>query len=48
VPVIGRTGIEGLFINTGHGTLGWSMACGSGQAIAALISGQQPAIDWVR
>jgi D-amino-acid dehydrogenase len=48
VPVIGRTGIEGLFINTGHGTLGWSMACGSGQAIAALISGQRPAIDWVR
>lgn len=48
VPVIGRTALDGLFVNTGHGTLGWSMACGSGHAIAALISGQQPAIDWVR
>jgi D-amino-acid dehydrogenase len=48
VPVIGRTRIGGLFLNTGHGTLGWSMACGSGHAIATLISGRPPAIDWVR
>lgn len=48
VPVIGRTRIGGLFLNTGHGTLGWSMACGSGHAIATLLSGRTPAIAWVR
>lgn len=48
VPVIGRTRVDGLYLNTGHGTLGWSMACGSGHAIADLISGKPPAIDWVR
>lgn len=37
-PVIGPTRIENLFLNTGHGTLGWTMACGSGRLIADLIS----------
>jgi len=44
-PVIGGTPIDNLFLNTGHGTLGWTMACGSGQVIADLISGTAPAID---
>src|SRR5690606_8825778 len=44
-PVIGRTGIEGLYLNTGHGTLGWTMACGSGRLLADLISGKTPEID---
>ena len=45
VPLIGATPIENLFLNTGHGTLGWTMACGSGKAIADLISGRTPEID---
>ncbi len=44
-PVIGATKIDNLFLNTGHGTLGWTMACGSGQVIADLIGGAAPAID---
>jgi D-amino-acid dehydrogenase len=44
-PVIGRTSIPNLFLNTGHGTLGWTMACGSGALLADLIGGTEPAID---
>lgn len=44
-PVIGRTGIEGLYLNTGHGTLGWTMACGSGRLLADLVSGRKPDVD---
>jgi D-amino-acid dehydrogenase len=43
-PVVGRTPVSNLFLNTGHGTLGWTMSCGSGQLLADLISGRQPAI----
>jgi len=42
VPVIGRTKIRNLYLNTGHGTLGWTMGAGSGRALADLISGRQP------
>ncbi len=45
VPVIGPTRYENLFINAGHGTLGWTMASGSAQIIADLISGRTPEID---
>ena len=45
VPIIGPTRYENLFINAGHGTLGWTMACGSAQIIADLISGRTPEID---
>ena len=45
VPVLGATPYDNLFLNTGHGTLGWTMACGSGKAIADLISGRTPEID---
>lgn len=44
-PVIGATPIPNLFLNTGHGTLGWTMACGSAQVLADIISGRRPAID---
>lgn len=42
VPLIGRTRLRNLWVNSGHGTLGWTMACGSGAAIADLISGRHP------
>ena len=45
VPVLGATPIGGLYLNTGHGTLGWTMAAGSGRAIADLVGGRNPAID---
>ncbi len=43
-PIVGRTPLSNLYLNTGHGTLGWTMACGSGQLLADLISGQKTAI----
>ncbi|KAA0911772.1 D-amino acid dehydrogenase [Pusillimonas sp. ANT_WB101] len=42
VPLIGKTSIQNLYLNTGHGTLGWTMGAGSGRALADLMSGQQP------
>ncbi|WP_323118532.1 D-amino acid dehydrogenase [Burkholderia alba] len=44
-PVVGRTPVSNLFLNTGHGTLGWTMSCGSGQLLADLMSGKKPAIQ---
>jgi len=45
-PVIGRAPSHAnLFLSTGHGTLGWTMACGSGRAIADLVSGRKPEIE---
>ncbi|MGY5808726.1 D-amino acid dehydrogenase [Rhizobium sp. LEGMi198b] len=44
-PVIGPTKIAGLFLNTGHGTLGWTMSCGSARLISDLVSGRKPEID---
>jgi D-amino-acid dehydrogenase len=43
-PVVGPTKFGNLYTNTGHGTLGWTMACGSGRVLSALISGQRPDI----
>jgi D-amino-acid dehydrogenase len=37
--------MSNLFLNTGHGTLGWTMACGSGKLIADLVTGQRPEIS---
>jgi len=45
VPVLGETPIEGLFLNAGHGTLGWTMSCGAAQAVADVVVGQTPQID---
>jgi D-amino-acid dehydrogenase len=44
-PVIGRAKYPNLWLNTGHGTLGWTMSCGSGAVLADLVSGRAPAID---
>ncbi|WP_342119981.1 D-amino acid dehydrogenase [Pseudoduganella sp. OTU4001] len=43
-PVVGRTAIRNLFTNTGHGTLGWTMSCGSAQLLADIMSAKRPAI----
>ena len=43
-PIVGASEYRNLFINTGHGTLGWTMACGSGQLIADLVTGYRPEI----
>ncbi|WP_338828639.1 D-amino acid dehydrogenase [Bradyrhizobium sp. 27S5] len=44
-PVIGATRFANLHLNTGHGTLGWTMACGSGRVLADMLSGKKPDID---
>ena len=44
-PRVGASGVDGLYLNTGHGTLGWTMSCGSGRVLADIVSGRQPAID---
>jgi len=44
-PVIGRTACDNLYLNTGHGTLGWTMSCGSGRLLSDLISGVTPEIE---
>ncbi len=44
-PIIGETPIQRLYLNTGHGTLGWTMACGSARIIADLIEGKPSEID---
>jgi len=46
VPYIGKTKYRNLFLNTGHGTLGWTMGVGSGRAIAEIISGFTPELDF--
>ena len=47
VPLIGRTRYPNLFLNAGHGTLGWTMAAGSGKALAEIVSGRSPDIDFL-
>ena len=44
-PVVGASGLDNLYLNTGHGTLGWTMACGSGRYLADLMSGHAPRIS---
>jgi D-amino-acid dehydrogenase len=45
VPYVGKARYDNLFVDSGHGTLGWTMSCGSGQLLADLVSGKSPAID---
>jgi D-amino-acid dehydrogenase len=45
-PIVGHTAIPNLYLNTGHGTLGWTMSCGSAQLLADLISKRKPAIQY--
>jgi len=46
VPLIGKTRYPNLYINAGHGTLGWTMAAGSGKALAEIVSGRRPDVDF--
>ena len=46
LPIIGRARFPNLHLNTGHGTLGWTLACGSGAALADLMSGRRPEVDF--
>ncbi|WP_313224854.1 D-amino acid dehydrogenase [Stutzerimonas nitrititolerans] len=44
-PIVGATSYRNLFLNTGHGTLGWTMACGSGRLLADLLLSRRPQIS---
>jgi D-amino-acid dehydrogenase len=44
-PLLGASGIEGLWLNLGHGSSGWALSCGSARAIADLIGGRDPEVD---
>jgi len=46
VPIIGRSKLPNLYLNTGHGTLGWTHSCGSGKSIARIVSGLAPEVDF--
>lgn len=46
VPLIGRSRITGLWYNTGHGSLGWTLSCGSARLLSRLMAGEQPAFDF--
>jgi D-amino-acid dehydrogenase len=46
VPYLGRTRYRNLYLNTGHGTLGWTNACGSAKAVAELLSGRRPELGF--
>ncbi len=46
IPYIGKTKLPNLFLNTGHGTLGWTHSCGSAQAIADIIAGRSPEVEF--
>ncbi|HEX2009807.1 MAG TPA: FAD-dependent oxidoreductase, partial [Roseateles sp.] len=46
LPYIGRSRIGNLFLNTGHGTLGWTHSCGSAAAIADIVGGRAPELDY--
>jgi D-amino-acid dehydrogenase len=44
-PVLGKTPIGNLYVNTGHGSTGWAMSCGSARVLTDVIAGRQPEID---
>lgn len=46
VPLIGRTALRNLYLNTGHGSLGWTMGAGSGRVLADLVSNRKPEVDF--
>ncbi|HSW13654.1 MAG TPA: D-amino acid dehydrogenase [Solimonas sp.] len=46
LPYIGLSRVPNLYLNTGHGTLGWTHACGSGSAIADIVCGRRPELDY--
>jgi D-amino-acid dehydrogenase len=44
-PVLGPSGIDGVWLNLGHGSSGWALSCGSARLLAGAIAGRAPAID---
>ncbi len=44
-PVVGATGLPGIWVNTGHGSSGWALACGSARLLADAVAGRAPVID---
>ena len=44
-PVIGPSGIPGVWLNLGHGSSGWALGCGSARSLADCVAGRQPALD---
>jgi D-amino-acid dehydrogenase len=46
LPLIGKTRLDNLYLNTGHGTLGWTMGVGSGAALADLMTGKTPGVKF--
>jgi D-amino-acid dehydrogenase len=44
-PLIGASGIPGLWLNLGHGSSGWALSCGSARVLADLVASQTPGID---
>jgi len=44
-PILGPSPIPNVFLNTGHGSMGWTMSCGSGKIVADIIGGREPDID---
>lgn len=45
LPIIGKSSVNGLYLNSGHGSLGWTWCCGSGRIISDIIKGNKPDID---
>ena len=45
VPLLGATGLANLFLNTGHGHLGWTLAAGSARLVADVVAGREPPLD---
>jgi D-amino-acid dehydrogenase len=44
-PVLGASAVPGVWLNLGHGSSGWALACGSARVTADLLAGRTPAID---
>ena len=44
-PLLGASGIPGLWLNLGHGSGGWALSCGSARAVADLVAGREPETD---
>ena len=45
IPYVGKTKYDNLFLNTGHGTLGWTLACGSGKLLSDIVDGRPSAVN---
>jgi D-amino-acid dehydrogenase len=46
LPIIGQSKLKNLYVNTGHGTLGWTEGPGSAKALADIIAGEAPEVDY--